>query len=78
MSRKALESRSLVQRLSPIELEVLRRIIAGEALATIAIHLKLGEGEARQHRESMMLKLGAKDTADAVRIGIYAAADDQS
>jgi DNA-binding CsgD family transcriptional regulator len=65
-------ARLLVQSLSPIEAQILRETVAGGTLSTIAPRLKLGTAEARRCRASMMRKLGAKATADAVRIGIYA------
>ena len=78
MSRTTSEDLSAIQTLSPMEREVLRRITAGDSLSAIAAHLEIGEGEARQHRSSMMRKLGAERTADAVRIGLLAAGDERS
>ena len=58
--------------LSAAELEFLRELVAGESQAKIAFRLKLAEPESLAVRRSLMHKLGATCTADAVRVGIYA------
>jgi FixJ family two-component response regulator len=65
----------LIRSLSLTELQMLRGMVAGESLSAIAFRLALDGPEAQKHRDSMMQKLGATSTADAVRIGIYAALD---
>lgn len=65
-------AREMVSSLSPVELEFLRCLVAGESQATIASRLQLGEAEALAVKQSVMSKLGTNCTADAVREGIYA------
>ena len=62
----------VVERRSAIEVEFLRRLVAGESQASIASLLSLGEAEALQVRRTLMEKLGASSTADLVREGIRA------
>lgn len=62
----------VVEVLSVVELEFLRNLVAGEGQAFIAAHLELPEAEALAVRLSLMSKLNATCTADAVRVGIYA------
>lgn len=62
----------VVASLSGIELEFLRGLVAGKSQSAIAAHLRLEETEASSVKQSVMRKLGANCTADAVREGIYA------
>ena len=64
--------REVVASLSGIEREFLRRLVEGQSQSAIAAHLKLDEAEACSVKQSLMRKLGAGCTADAVREGIYA------
>ena len=63
---------SLADILTEDEYEVLTCLVAGESQRTISLRLGKGEAHALAVRESLMKKLGAKCTADAVREGIYA------
>lgn len=65
-------AREAIKRLSAEEVEFLRLIVAGESMTTIAAQLGLSAGQAAAARRSLMEKLGAGCTADAVREGIYA------
>ena len=65
-------ARALVDRLTEDELEVLTCLVAGEAQRTIALRLGKDEADALEIRKSLMRKLGASCTADAVREGLYA------
>lgn len=66
------QAQVLIRTLSQQELEFLRGIVAGEAQRAIASRLNISEAEAGAIMQSLMRKLGAKVTADAVRVGIYA------
>lgn len=62
----------VIQTLSILEREFLRDLVAGNSQGIIASRLNLMEAEALGVRQTLMRKLGATCTADAVRIGIYA------
>lgn len=64
--------RSLDDLLTADEREVLTCLVAGESQRTIAVRLSMQEAEAWAVRKSLMEKLGASCTADAVREGICA------
>ena len=72
MNCAAQKARSLVDLLTSDELEALRCMIAGESQKVIAFRLGMNEAAALAVRQSLMDKLGASCTADAVREGIYA------
>lgn len=65
-------ARELVSGLSDTELKFLRKLANGHSQAEIARSLDLSSSEADAARASLMKKLGAAATADAVRIAIYA------
>lgn len=62
----------VVASLSGTELEFLRGLVVGQSQSAIAADLNLEEIEASSVKQSLMRKLGANCTADAVREGIYA------
>jgi FixJ family two-component response regulator len=66
------QAQVLIGTLSQQELEFLRGIVAGEAQRAIAFRLDLNGAEAGAMKKSLMRKLKAGVTADAVRVGIYA------
>jgi FixJ family two-component response regulator len=63
---------ALVSSLSARELEILKGIVAGDAVRTIAARLDLDLEIANNSHQNMMAKLNARLTCDAVRIGLYA------
>lgn len=71
MAPKMARARSLNE-FTEEELEVLTCLVAGESQQTIALRLGTCEGRALEIRETLMRKLGATCTADAVREGIMA------
>lgn len=66
MARKKMEA------LSSAEIQVLRGIMTGSSDKAIACHLELDLADVQGHHSSVMVKFGAKSTADAVRTAIYA------
>ncbi|GGW19135.1 response regulator transcription factor [Streptomyces capoamus] len=58
----------VTQPLAPRELEVLRLAAAGEGTAAIADRLFLSAGTVRNYLSSAVVKLGARNRMDAVRI----------
>lgn len=62
----------VLESLSAVEVECLRGVVAGGSPANIASRLNLGGAKADAVKNSLMRKLGAKCTADAVREGINA------
>ncbi|MFE9119637.1 response regulator [Streptomyces sp. NPDC007172] len=58
----------VTQPLAPRELEVLRLAAAGEGTAAIARRLFLSPGTVRNYLNSAVVKLGARNRMDAVRI----------
>jgi two-component system, LuxR family, response regulator FixJ len=72
MSHALGRTRLLVDHLTVQEREVLTCLVAGESQKTIALRLGIDEDGARLVRKSLMHKLGAACTADAVREGICA------
>jgi hypothetical protein len=63
---------SLVKILSPLEREPLGSVAGGESLDAFRQRHGLRAADAQQLRLSMMVKLHAEHTADAVRIAICA------
>ena len=57
-------------RLSPREIEVLRKAAGGNANKEIARELGIGEETVKSHMKNMLAKLGAKDRTHAVTIAI--------
>lgn len=62
----------LTDLLTEDEYETLRCLMVGESLRTIAVRLATDEQGALTIKRSLLLKLGARCTADAVREGIVA------
>jgi FixJ family two-component response regulator len=60
-----------VASLTDQEKRVLDGLVSGRSIASIAAFLSISTPEAAAAREVLMKKLGARTTADAVRIGIY-------
>jgi len=56
--------------LSPREVEVLRRVAAGNANREVAAQLSIAEETVKAHMSSILSKLAAKDRTHAVMIGI--------
>jgi DNA-binding NarL/FixJ family response regulator len=56
--------------LTPREIDVLRFISSGNANKEIADHLSIGEASVKSHVANILSKLGAKDRAHAVTIGL--------
>lgn len=61
-----------MEALSPAEVQVLRGIMTGSSDKAIACQLELDLADVQGHHSSVMVKFGAKSTADAVRTAIYA------
>ena len=80
MSREPLEqaeiaARHLVRTLDIDELQLLVALVRGMSARDVAAGTGLDAGEVESTRTTMMRKLGAARTADAVRIGILAHVD---
>lgn len=63
---------SLVQTLSPRQLEILEKMAAGFRTKQIAYQLSLSEKTVQMHRTLMFKKLGTSNVSDAVRIAVEA------
>lgn len=61
---------TLADILTDDEYEVLRCLVAGESMRTIAVRLSVDEKSAFALKKSLIAKLGGRCTADAVREGI--------
>lgn len=70
------QAQNAIHALSPRELEVLRQMVNGAANKEIAANLGISPRTVEVHRANVLLKTGAKSSADAVRIGIYAGLDE--
>jgi two-component system, LuxR family, response regulator FixJ len=68
-------AKRLVGGLNVLELQILRCVVAGMSGRDIATAKGIGLAEAEDLRISMMRKLQARTTADAVRIGLLADVD---
>lgn len=66
---------SAVEALSSREQAVLRQMVLGASNKEIAANLGISPRTVEVHRANMLVKLQAKSSADAVRIGIYAGLD---
>lgn len=73
-SRK--EAQNLVNQLELLEQEILAFLANGESSRSIAAMLALDVAEVTRHRATLMKKLRADVTADAVRIALLAGMDD--
>ena len=67
-----LAARSLIDTLTPRELEVLQGIVDGGSNESIARALGVRPRTVKNHRSHMMHKIKAHSAADAVRVGLYA------
>ncbi len=75
MEDQKIVARGLVESLDAAELLLLRCLVRGMSSRSGASVLGVTLDEFEVTRASMMRKLGAVATADAVRIGIYAGVD---
>lgn len=73
--RRMQEARSRIARLSPREREVLDWLAEGSSNKTIARELSISPRTVEIHRANMMGKLGARHSAEAVRLRLEAALD---
>jgi two-component system, LuxR family, response regulator FixJ len=62
----------LVASLSPKEAQILAGLVNGCSLTSIAASLSIDADEVEKAKRVLMDKLSARNTADAVRIGLYA------
>lgn len=62
----------LVAKLTPRQVQVLREMAAGLRNKQIARRLDVSEKTVKMHRASLLVKLGAPTSADAVRIAVEA------
>jgi len=67
------EAKRKVSKLTPRQREVLWLVAVGLSTKEVAKRLGCSPRTVEIHRGAMMLKLGARSTAEAVRIAIYAA-----
>lgn len=65
-----------LQALSERERDVLRRMIQGYGSKDIGTFLEISPRTVEVHRASVLAKLKARSTSDAIRIGIYGGLDD--
>lgn len=65
-------AQAMVADLSVEEAGFLRGLVAGDSQTTICFRMNLAQHRAEAVRQRLMKMLGARSTADAVRIGIYA------
>jgi len=65
-----------LEALTEREREVLRNLIHGHSSKDIGIILGISPRTVEVHRASLITKLGARSTSDAIRIGIYGGLDD--
>jgi DNA-binding NarL/FixJ family response regulator len=74
LAQKVEESLILVGSLSSIQQVILNLIVDGYDTRTIAVQTGLSPETVLFEKHSLLAKLGAQTTTDAVRIGIYAQA----
>ena len=67
-----IQSKELINRLTPREKEVLEWIVQGLLSKQIAIKLGCAEGTIKLHRSRMLDKTGSQTTAELVRIAMLA------
>lgn len=73
--RRIADAKRAVTALTPRQREVLRGVLRGDSSKQIACDLGISPRTVEIHRGSMLCRLGARTTGDAVRIGIYAEMD---
>jgi FixJ family two-component response regulator len=66
------QAERLVRGLSPRQRQVLEGMVRGLRNKQIAPELGIDETTVKMHRRSMLTRLGATTTADAIRIGVEA------
>lgn len=66
------DAKRAVAGLTPRQRDVLHGVLRGDSSKQIAHDLGISPRTVEIHRGSMLGRLGARTTADAVRIGIYA------
>ncbi len=76
--RRMIEARDRIANLSSREREVLEWLAEGSSNKVIARELAISPRTVEIHRANMMSKLGARHAAEAVRLKLEAALDDQS
>ena len=64
--------RILVANLTELERKVLARIVQGESIESLSSELSITPDTALQARDTLMVKLSARTTADLVREGLLA------
>lgn len=69
---KTEEAQQLVAGLSGLENEILAGLVGGHSIKSIATILSLAPDEVERAKGSLMRRLSALRTADAIRIGVYA------
>lgn len=75
LEEQAIAARRLVRTLDPPELQILGCLVRGMSEKHTAMSTGVLVNDVRRSRTSMMKKLAATRTADAVRIGLYAGID---
>lgn len=65
-----------LEALTDREREVLRNLIQGHSSKDIGLLLSISPRTVEVHRASLIAKLAARSTSDAIRIGIYGGLDD--
>lgn len=75
--RKQFEAVGLVATLSERERQVLELLVSGLSTKGIALDLGISPRTVEIHRANVMIKLNARSSSEAVRIGIYAGLDDR-
>jgi DNA-binding NarL/FixJ family response regulator len=75
VERSRAEAIQIVGRLDEAELELLALLVLGESTRSVATKLGTGPGEIEARQVSLMQKLSATTTAEAVRLGLLAGID---
>lgn len=76
--RMLARARTKVEALTRREKQVLISLVAGKSNKEIADFLQISPRTVEIHRSNMMLRIGARSSAEAVKIGLYAGLDDIS
>jgi PAS domain S-box-containing protein len=71
-SNRAMEAAMRVKRLTIRQRQVLTEMAQGHLNKQIAYNLHVSEQTVKMHRAAMMIKLGAANTADAIRVAVEA------